>query len=707
MTLGRDDVRIFPMTQRAGCPVNSSGGRFSGIGWTRAGLIAVLLISLWLRLVGIDWDGLYHLHPDERYIVWVGTTIEFPSDWESAFDPEQSTFNPFHWPPEAASKGILVERGEPRSFAYGHWPLYLGVAATRLMEKGTGWAASLPETWTLARDLFNVAGRIEYQHLLLVGRGLAALFDTLTVLLVYQMGRRLYGAAAGLVGALLVALAVLHIQQAHFFVTDPFLTTAVTASINGMVRRAQSRRWLDGLAAGALVGLAVGAKFSAIMLILPLTVSLIWGRQVPPLPRGSGLRRWLGRRWRWLRRPALELAAALAIGFLVFFLTNPFAILDRTCEETVGGYEIPLIQKSLPQITVHSCYLENIGTQSAMVRGGSRIPFTYQYIGTPAYLYYLDQMLRWGLGAPLTLLGFGGLLWAIWRVVRRRPALIPGEAVLLAWALPFFMVTGSFQVKFLRYLLPLTPVLAVYAAGMLIPAWREVKGAMSWRRLVMGGSVLLTAIYAVSFVGLYREVHPLLAASRWLFQNAPRGSVIATEHWDYALPVRLREAEFKGLPGAYESVILPWFDVEDRLGRESSQVPLATAVERLAGSDFLVLASNRLYGVIPRLPERYPEVSAYYHLLFSGELGFELVYWADRYPALGPWVIKDDTFGRPGLPAPAELRNALELRPVLRLGPADESFTVYDHPLVLIFENQGQMSPAAIEALIRGTAGSD
>ena len=45
----------------------------------------------------------------------------------------------------------------------------------------------------------------------------------------------------------------------------------------------------------------------------------------------------------------------------------------------------------------------------------------------------------------------------------------PGEAVLLAWALPFFIVTGSFQVKFLRYLLPLTPLLAIYAAGIAVP----------------------------------------------------------------------------------------------------------------------------------------------------------------------------------------------------------------------------------------------
>ena len=96
----------------------------------RAALIVTLLVAAALRLTGLDWDEFQHHHPDERYIAWVATTIEFPSpgslsraDWQ----PETSTFNPFHWPPQAASEGIVVLQDEQRDFAYGHVPLYLGV----------------------------------------------------------------------------------------------------------------------------------------------------------------------------------------------------------------------------------------------------------------------------------------------------------------------------------------------------------------------------------------------------------------------------------------------------------------------------------------------------------------------------------------------------------------------------------------------------
>ena len=697
----------------------SSGPRSSR--WTSLGLAVVLSLSLLLRLTGIEWDDLYHLHPDERYIVWVGTTIEFPKDWETAFDPTLSSFNPFAWPPEASTSGIQVLQGEPRSFAYGHWPLYLGVAATQVLATGENWAGSLPPALTLFRDLLNAPGRIEYHHLLLVGRALAAVFDTLTVWLVFMIGRRLYGRGVGLAAAALTAFTVLHIQQAHFFVTDPFLTTAVVAALYWMIRRAGggSHRWRQGLSAGALVGLAVGAKFSAVMLLIPLTLAVLWRHRVPPLAKGTPLGRRLARCWRWVRRPLAELAAAFLAAAVVFAVTNPFALLDNSCPAKIGGFQIPLSDRIVPPLAVNSCYLKNIGTQGAMVRGGTQIPFTFQYVGTPPYLYYLDQMARWGQGAPLAVTGFAGLAWAIRRLFRVRRRINPGEVVLLAWVIPFLIVTGSFQVKFLRYLLPLTPFLAIYSAAMLsrIAVFRsdDRDASMETRArfirvagtVALIGTLLFTSLWAAIFVGLYGAgEHPWIAASRWINEKAPAGSTIATEHWDYALPVKLRDIE-RADRRTYLSETLEWYDVEDRLGYESRRVELGETLGKLAESDYLVLASNRLYGVIPRLRERYPEASAYYRALMTGDLGWELVHWSGRYPTLGSRSVVEDTFIGPRWAPPEPLVGWLPAPVIVSLGPADESFTVYDHPLVLIFENRRSLTAEEMESLIRSEATGD
>ncbi len=184
------------------------------------------------------------------------------------------------------------------------------------------------------------------------------------------------------------------------------------------------------------------------------------------------------------------------------------------------------------------------------------------------------------------------------------------------------------------------------------------------------------------------------------------GSTIATEHWDHALPLVLRDVN-QGQLRNYNSRTLEWFNVEDRLGLESRRINLYEALQVLADSDYLVLASNRLYGVIPRLPTRYPEASAYYRLLMTGDLGWELVHWSARYPSLGSLSVTDDTFAWPQLTPPNRYLEEQHATRGLNFGPADESFTVYDHPLVLVFENQHSLTVDEMEQLIRNHAVSD
>src|SRR5262249_28821492 len=69
-------------------------------------------------------------------------------------------------------------------------------------------------------------------------------------------------------------------------------------------------------------------------------------------------------------------------------------------------------------------------------------------------------------------------------------------------------------------------------------------------------------------------------------------------------------------------------------------------------------------------PARYPLTSNYFQLLFAGELGYRIVSQHTSRPALL------------GLEFPDEL--------------ADESFSVYDHPKVLIFENVGHLAAAQL-----------
>ncbi len=682
--------------------------------WLEAAILfLIVLVAAILRLSAIDWDEYSHYHPDERYIAWVATSVEQPVDWSTAFKPHESTFNPFYWPENAQTDGIVLEQDEPRRFAYGHLPLYLGVAATRVTDAvGPSLSQALPDSWLFTNDILNAADLNEFDHITATGRVLAALFDVATIVVLYGLGRLLYGSTAGLLAAAILALNVTHIQLSHFFAADPFLTFFVVSSVAFMVLSLKKGLGDRGrmaflLLSAALVGLAIGSKFSAILLLLPILITVIIDDD------------------RTRKTRVLLLLAVFVIAFIAFAVTNPFALLDWTCDATapaigVGPWEIPL-----PEFG--SCYIENLVLQGTMVRGTRDVPFARQYLGTNAYLYFVEMQLRWGMGYIAGIAAFTGLGWAVWRVVKifydllhtqrktkKEPLTLAklngtlensselglgpfkvsrGELVVMAWTVPFFITTGALMVKFMRYLEPLIPFLILYAAAMLLSLpWKKV------RRVLIGLVIVAAGIRAVSFVNMYDQPHPWIVASNWIYEHVDPGSSILNEAWDDPLPDTIVIEAVKRRRSEFEDYTVNWLSgagiLDDRQKIEEN-------LELVAGTDYLILSSNRNYGVIPRLEELYPLSSQYYHFLFEGELGFEVAYVGTRTPNLFGLNLKPDTFSWPGLTAPDAVKEYWEELPGLNGGRFDESFTVYDQPLVIILKNTGRLSAEEMAALFQ------
>ena len=463
---------------------------------------------------------------------------------------------------------------------------------------------------------------------LVIGRVLAALFDVGTVALTFALGRRVYGEWAGLLAAGFVSLMVVHVQQAHFYTPDVPLAFFSAGALILTARLAERGRALDGLLAGVWAGLALGTKFSAALLVFPLGAACV---VAPGKPR---------RGW----RPGLAIAAgALA----AFALTNPFALI------------------SFP------AFWRNVAEQAALARGALDVAYTRQFHGTWPYVYPVVQQLRWGMGWSLGLAAFGGLASAVGRAVREPPR--RAEWVMLAWAVPFLAFNGALYVKFPRYLLPLTPVLAIYGARLLLQIWhrtglclRVFTCRLLIRNLLIAFVLAGSVLRCLAFLNLYRFTHPWLAASRWFAVHVPRGAVIAVEQWDHPLPVDAT---------GYDVRELPIFD-EDRPEKWS------VMEETLAAAEYVVVASRRGYATLARWPERYPRTAAYYRRLFQGELGFEPVACFGRYPRLGPLALVDDPAAGLGFSLPEPCRPEAPI--VSRLGRLDESFVVYDHPQVVV-----------------------
>ncbi len=636
------------------------------------GLLVVVAVALALRLYGLNWDEgfAWTPHPDERAILSKVDALAPPGlgDLDLLLDADESPWN-------------------PRWFPYGSFPLYLlkGVQLT-----------------------YGLLPGADLTDLRIPGRTISALADVATVVAVFALGSTVYSRRVGLLAAALVALAVIHIQLSHFFAADTLLALFAVLTMWYLVRVAREGRPQDSALAGLFVGLGLATKISLAPILGAFVVAHLMFALGPVL--GSPARSALlmvrsGTAVRGLLIGGLAAAAA-------FLIAQPYTLLDW------GRFYGDVIE------------------QSEMVRRIRDYPYTRQYVDTTPYLYQIRQLATWGLGWPVGILAWAGMLYAAIRGLRPFHGLVylaagwalpmsvllvsnsfagiivsatialtvlvatlpmrredaRTDALLLAWVAPYLLITGSFEVKFLRYMLPITPFLLLFGAKLAFSLWAVAQGAgrgsvgtlarpivLGIFAVVLGGS----AFYGVSYLGLYNDTHPAVEASDWINDNVGESSLILKEHWDEGLPAM----------GRYRIRELPLYEPD-------TAAKLSIVSAGLANADYLVLFSNRLYGTIPRLPDRYPISLEYYRLLFTGELGYELAAQFASYPELFGVGFVDETFARPDLPEPDAPDSPNASAVSLNLGFADESFSVYDHPKVLVFRNALKLEPDVISARI-------
>jgi hypothetical protein len=150
------------------------------------------------------------------------------------------------------------------------------------------------------------------------------------------------------------------------------------------------------------------------------------------------------------------------------------------------------------------------------------------------------------------------------------------EWVLLAWVLPAFAFVGALYAKFPRYLLPLMPLLALYAARLLL---RPLAPLLPCSYAVL---LLCLLLRCLAFASIYRTPHPWQAASAWLYEHAEPGATIAVEQWDHPLPLDAT---------GYDVRELPVFDAE-------TPEKWAVMEAALAQADYVVIASRRGYAAL-------------------------------------------------------------------------------------------------------------
>lgn len=662
--------------------------------WLTAALLTVItFVGLALRLENVNWDRGQHLHPDERFLAMVTSDIRSPDSVGQYFDSAESPLNPYN---------------HTGSFVYGTLPLFLNKAVAEWLDQdvdgSTHASADVFRGFLglLGFDLERDDGKLVFDgeyNSNLVGRVLSAIADMATVLLVFELGRVLWGRRVGLLAAALLSLTVLHIQYSHFFGSETFLAFFVTATIYGSVRI-----WKYGTAwnyawTGVALGCALATKLSAIPVLLVPGLAVLAAMS----PELSAARKRIVHRWRtkrplslgtvaeWssLLTPAILGIASLIVAGLVFRVAQPYAFegpgffdvfrLDLSLRDDVLNVR-SLVRLEFLRPTHYIAFSEEFRKDISGLlnqQSGADFPPNIQWIGRTPYLFPLSNLVLWGLGPPLALAALGGLAYSLWRMFRHRDFT---GFLLLSWVVFFFWFIARGFNPTMRYFLPIYPSLAVIAAFGLWSLWHAASRGLTLPgplrnllpssvtravpRTLVVAAFAGTLLWALAFTGIYRQDMSRVQASRWIGQHVPPGSVLTSNEWDDGLPLNLPGIS----PAQYNYVQLKPY-------AEETPEKIRELVDGLARADYIVESSNRIYGSIPRAPARYPVTTLYYRRLFDGSLGFEKVAEFTNYPRLFGIEIPDQG--------------------------AEEAFTVYDHPKVTIWKKTPAYSRERALALLQ------
>jgi YYY domain-containing protein len=526
-------------------------------------LLYILVVGTFFRFVGIQWGDFQYLHPDERFLIWVGTDIQpINTSPEVLGTPPNTINNPWrvgakYTYPDCKSWGGYFDAScsplNPHNrghsfYVYGTLPMFL----TRYMVQ-----------WIYSHSGFN--------EMTIVGRVFSALVDLLTIILVYAIGSRVFSKPVGLLAAAFSAFTVLNIQQSHFFTMDTFsnfftLLAVYYAVRVSLVESKPTTVLMDGsenpspetaetedgsqpqtlfsriatfiknpyfglsIAFGIALGCAAASKLNSapVAFVLPVAFGLVIWKKTSH------------ERTRWLLNAAIYLCIAAFVSILVFRVFQPYAFLGP------GFFGL----RPNPQ------WVANIKEQRSQAAGDIDFPPSLQWARRPVW-FSAQNMVEWGLGIPLGILAFIGFLWAGWRMLKGD---WQQHVLLWLWG-GFYFVWQSLQFNpTMRYQMPTYPILVIYAGWAVVELWNFKKHKKiqenaessipglpryGWTRLVsiLGGGVVLitTILWALAFSLIYSRPITRVAASEWIYQNIP-GPInlhIHVQNGSYSQPISI------------------------------------------------------------------------------------------------------------------------------------------------------------------------
>ncbi|RLC34188.1 hypothetical protein DRH14_03515 [Candidatus Shapirobacteria bacterium] len=480
-----------------------------------------------------------------------------------------------------------------------------------------------------------------YDKIYLLGRFLSALFDSLNVFSLYFLSRLVLQTKKDnlrhLFPSFVYAFAVLPLQLSHFMAVDTFLNFFILVTFLSLSFYLTNSKIYFLYLSAVFYALAMASKISAV-LFAP-TIFLFFLAYLF--------------KYKKILRTLLLVVSFGILSFLIFRFFQPYAFIS--------------FLKPNPN------FVDSLKTLQSFNGMDSYFPPAVQWISRQGISFPLKNIIFWGAGLAFSLI----FVIAILNIFLSKKIKLSKLSLVFVfsalWIATFSLFQANQFVTTMRYFLPIYPFLAIFAIY------------LPQSKLLIKILFAFHFLYFFAFLSIYSRPHSRLQASTWIYQHLPANSVITNEAWDDPLPLNLP----RHLSSVYQGKMLSLYDPD----APEKWLKLNPIFKQ---ADYLIMSSNRLWGSIPRLPQRYPQTTKFYQQLFDNQSNFKKLIEINSYPGIAlPFLKKCYYFGPTNFPYKENTNEWFTidnqcLHPgiYIRDDTSEEAFTVYDHPKVLIFKKK-------------------
>ena len=328
----------------------------------------------------------------------------------------------------------------------------------------------------------------DFSRFYLIGRLITVIYATLSIPLIYLVGRKAFGVKAGLIGAWLCIFNPLILWHAQVVRTDSAAMFFGLLSLWRILAAYDRPSTRNQVLAGLAIGLAVSSRYLMGILVLPLlAVDLALLRQAKDVRR----------------RIVTSAIVGLAALGAAFALSTPYLFLD-----------FMTALRSIRSETRRA----SLGADGLTPPGN--------------LLWYLTAALPSALTWPQYVLALAG---AVLVLVRHRFR----QLLLLGYAAAFVVIISLSYLHWDRWLIPILPILLLLAGDVLVSASQRVFKGTRPQMILLSVCVLAVTAWPAREAILhdYREAHPStrILAREWMLDHLPAGSRVGQEWYAAAL----------------------------------------------------------------------------------------------------------------------------------------------------------------------------